>query len=67
MENLYQSHHTDAADRPEASYEAHPVDTIEPESHLDPTPERQWDAISAEGAALEQLFQWLVEPVEVKR
>jgi hypothetical protein len=67
MSSNYESPFTDAADRTEASYEAHPVDTIEPESMLDPTPEQQWAAIKAEGAAVESLFRWIVEPLEIKR
>jgi hypothetical protein len=64
----YTSPHTDAADRPEASYEAHPIDAIEP------VPDLAIEALPMEqkamiyrlvGQAFEPVLRFLVEEIKI--
>lgn len=57
----------DAAEDYRASYEHHPVEDMEPEADYDPPPSHQWRAIRAEGAAMSRIFQFIIDPLELKR
>tara|TARA_R110000824_G_scaffold401783_1_gene616168 strand:- start:2860 stop:3471 length:612 start_codon:yes stop_codon:yes gene_type:complete len=68
MLDYYKSPHTDAPDRPEASYEAHPVETIEPLPDLSLEslpPEHREIIFRLMGEAFEPLLRFMVEEIKL--
>ena len=57
----------DAAEDRRASYEAHPVDEMEPERQDEFTREEQYRSIKAAGSMLGELLAFMTEPIKSKR